>query len=129
MTFRITWEDKGLHALFGEFLDMADVEAVNKSLLGNIRFDDIEYMVWDLADVAFSSASEEDFNVIAHIDHNVSRHTTRLANIFITDDPKLVRLITLYIEQSQRLNTPWALQIFSTRQEAKAWLAERYSVR
>ena len=117
------WEEGGIYWKFHGRLDAEELHEANGEMLGDARFDLMDYYIWDALDVTELGANEEDANETAFFDVSASTHNQNIKGALLATDSTLRMLLEVYITTSAERGSPWKLQLFDNLEDARAWLA------
>lgn len=122
MPHETTWESHGVYTRFYGSVPFSELLAFFQSIAADPRFDDISYYIDDYTGVATHDVKFEDVELLAGLDYAQTISNPRLlrATVGVRDDMRA--LFARYRESHDRRDH---LAVFSTVEEARAWIAAR----
>jgi len=120
MGYQIIWQTPGIIRRFFAHVDSNDLLQAGVATQGDIRFDDLRYVIDDFLAVTSISVAASDVDEIAAIDAAASKINSKIMMAVVAIDPQIVALANHYATSPMNV---YPTCIFSTRAAAAAWLA------
>ena len=119
MAYKINWTDKGVYVTSFGVVKTEDVFEVIGVLVGDSRFDSINYLIKDFQNVTEFVLKDFDLTSISTLTTNPTKWNPNLKSCFITKDPKLQKMFLQFIEIMKFTN--WETKIFDSSEDAIEW--------
>jgi hypothetical protein len=121
MSFELFWEPKGLVIKFSGVVDVLDPLAATAAFAGDSRFDDLRYVIADYSAISGCNAGPGDMEMVGAMDIGGLQTNPRIQKAVVTTSPEVTAMARHYREV---LLEPVPTMVFSTMQEARAWLGK-----
>lgn len=122
MAHHYHWEEKGLLRRYTDKVSGDEVFDSNLKLHGDVRFDDIHYVINDFSRITDFEVSEVDITKIAIVDNVASKSKPTLKIAIIATLEPLLAWIDMYLRVMQ--DSPYHCQTFASLEEAYHWVNE-----
>jgi hypothetical protein len=119
MPFEIVWEPRGVYKRFTGNVSFQEYMRSQEIVLGDVRTDDLKYVINDLTAAEGYSASADDAEYSAAFNEGVSRTNPRLQVAYVTTDVRAIALIKIGAVFSSLV-----VKRFPTLEEARAWASK-----
>ena len=119
MAHHYHWEEKGLLRTYNNKISGDEIFDSNLKLHGDIRFDDIDYVINDFTAVTDFEFNEEDIAKIAIVDNVASKSKPVLKIAIVATLEPLLDWINKYLSVMQ--DSPYQCQIFTNIDDAYEW--------
>jgi hypothetical protein len=123
MGYELHWEQKGLKCVFvGEFSN--DIVEVNREVIADRRFRDIEYELLDLTKVRHFTATHETIRIVAEMDVEAYKINPNVRVAIIATElvmTGLKRMYEAYMELAGG-RAVWNVEVFETEEAGRNWL-------
>ena len=120
MAHQYHWEENGLLRVYTDKISGDEVFDSNLKLHGDMRFDDIQYVINDFTRVTDFAVSEQDIAKIAIVDNVASKSKPVLKIAIVATLEPLLDWINKYLSGMQ--GSPYECQIFASLDEARQWV-------
>ena len=119
MAHQYHWEEKGLLRTYIDKISGGEIFDLNLKLHGDMRFDDLEYVINDFTAVTDFYVTEEDIMKIAIVDNVASMSKPVLKIAIVATLEPLLDWINKYLSVMQ--DSPYQCQVFASLEEARQW--------
>lgn len=124
MSYEIVWARRGvIKRYFGHVTTYDLVQSVVE-IENDARFDSLRYCINDFLGITGISSSPQDVEDISALDKGASFSNPRIRIAVVTTSPEIVALATEYANSA--LNS-YPTKIFSSLDDANAWLADSHA--
>ena len=89
--------------------------------MGDARFDDHKYSVWDFRDADFSSITKDNAEMSAAISWAATKSVPEMKIAFIASNPHTIDIINHYIKRSLNHRSSWEFGVFISIKDAIEW--------
>ena len=120
MAHQYHWEEKGLLRTYIDKISGGEIFDLNLKLHGDMRFDDLEYVINDFTAVTDFYVTEEDIMKIAIVDNVASMSKPVLKIAIVATLEPLLDWINKYLSVMQ--DSPYQCQVFASLEEARQWV-------
>ncbi len=120
MAYNLIWGKKGVYIKYADNLKFPDLLEVQGKLIGDSRYDSIQYEIEDFTDVQAHELSEQEVRLISGMDRAASCYHREKQHILVSDKKEFIPLIELYLKALE--GTSWDTHLFTTLDEALAHL-------
>jgi hypothetical protein len=119
MPYEIVWENKGvLKRYFGRMTGKELLQGVN-DICGSVRFDEIEYVIYDFLNCKSLAVSDVEAVEAAAIEDAAHFSNPRIRIAVVADDPQTIAIASRYASDATKV---YPTRIFRTVDGARAWL-------
>ena len=122
MSVEYKWESKGLCRVFTDTINGDEVLGDNLKLQGDIRFDNIKYVINDFTEVVDFDFSDLDVTKISVNDNVASQSNPYLKIALISTHEPLLVWLRLYCESME--GSLYKSKIFDNADDAYEWVSE-----
>lgn len=122
MNYDIKWKDKGVYVIMFNEVNEQFIEYVNGLIIGNEKFEEIKYQVWDFTDVSTYYIDEEKGREIGALDKAASVWNREMKVAVVTENESLIAYTKEYINEIA--NTSWQCKLYSNIESAWSWVLE-----
>jgi hypothetical protein len=119
MSFKISWKENNSYFQFENTIDINELIKASDLLLGDKRFELMNYAIFDFLEIKTISISEKEVKLISLINKTSARWNRYLKIACLTNDDNVVQKLNLY--QDLMKNTNWKVEIFSHEKDAIKW--------
>jgi len=119
MSYKITWEPKGVIWTFHDTLTGQEAIEASMSIYGDPRFDDLRYGIIDISKVEQFKIADEALETAAAMDEAATLTNPRLVVAVVAAGKDAVAVGEVY--KSAMSETSWKVEIFDTMNEAEEW--------
>jgi hypothetical protein len=126
MAYTITWKERGIVWEYSGTMTGEELLQSNLEIFGDARFDDLRYQIADMSAVEDTEISEIHVRKMAYLDSAAARSNPHICVAIVSSSEDAFRVGTAYIAHSKE-KSPWKTRVFSTREEAEAWVKEMIS--
>ncbi|MGZ0655515.1 hypothetical protein ACWPKO_12110 [Coraliomargarita sp. W4R53] len=120
MPYNTTWLPHGIIWTYSGILTGEELLNSNFEIFGDERFDDIRYQIVDFTAVEKLEVTPNHMRKIAHLDMAAARTNPRVKVAAVASKDEEILICDIY-DQYTGEKSPWAMQVFPTLAEAKAW--------
>lgn len=122
MNFDLKWIDNNVIVAFKGKVDFNDINDANTIIIGDSRFDDLEFEIFDFCNVEKFNLTEKDILMIAALDKSSSIWNKEIKGALVFADKTVYKLAKKYIELMK--DTDWTIKIFYNIDDAIKWCSE-----
>lgn len=122
MPHSAVWKERGLYLSFFDAVSFDEILSANFKLFSDARFEDLDFFITDTTDITTLTFPSHKIDMPAAMDSVGSSYTNALKGAFVIQAPEIYRTMERYISVAEKLGTHWTLQIFTTCEEAQAWV-------
>ena len=126
MAYKLTWEPDGCVVTYSGVCSDEDLNGAHRELHADPRFIGLTHQLCDLSMVSQFALTSDAIRAAARFDEELSHRFPGRQIAMVIDGPVgfgLARMYQLHAPRAQ-----WDFEIFNTRREARAWLAQRVKV-
>jgi hypothetical protein len=123
MPFELKWEQNNSIFSFRDNVDGDELLKASDILIGDPRFDAMNYTIFDLLNIKKLNVVQEDIIIISTIDKGSSRWNKYLKVACIATDNYTKSIVLEY--KKMMLETNWEIELFSNLDEAELWCKEK----
>ena len=118
MSYKIDWKNNNAIVTFDEKIDFNDVFKADSKIYGDLRFDEMDYTIYNLSTVSEFNVSLKDLRIISTLDLSAERWNKRLkfALIIKEEHRKSVERYLTFMKKSN-----WGIKIFLNYKDALEW--------
>lgn len=124
MSYEIIWARRGVIKRYFGHVTTDDLVQSVVDVEKDARFDSLRYCINDFLGITGISSSPQDIEDISALDKGASFSNPRIRIAVVTTSPEVVALATEYANSA--LNS-YPTKIFSSLDDANAWLADSHS--
>ncbi|PCJ98618.1 MAG: hypothetical protein COA45_07840 [Zetaproteobacteria bacterium] len=125
VNYKLTWEDKGFLVAYYGMITGSDVDKLNRTLHGDIRFDNHKYQIWEFLKSDYSQMSIDDARTLAATDAIASRSTPNVKVAIIANDEHMSLIVKEYTKCMKEIfNSSWEIRLFDKMSSAREWIKE-----
>ena len=121
-SFLIEWISKGAISTFEGELTLDCVKRSDLEVLNNVRFQNCEFVIYDMLGAEFSGLDLADSHELAFTDAIRSFDKPKLKMVLIVDNELSVFFAEEYIRETKKLYSAWEFKVFDNIDDAKAWV-------
>lgn len=121
MPYLISWQKHGVIWRYSGVLTGEDLLQSNFDIFGDERFDDIRYQIVNLTAVDHIEVTEKHMRKVAHLDMAAARTNPRV-KVAVVSNSEAATQLNVYYDKYCDEKSPWETQVFSTIDEAEAWI-------
>jgi hypothetical protein len=119
MSYEIVWENKGvLKRYFGCMTGKELLQGVY-DICGSVRFDEIEYVIYDFLNCKSLAVSDVEAIEAAAIEDAAHYSNPKIRIAVVADDPQTIAIASRYASDATKA---YPTCIFPTVDDARAWL-------
>lgn len=123
MPYKIDWESKNtIWVRFFGNVSFTDLTNATNEFYNDERSDHVTGAFWDFSAMTLFDVGKDQVSEIAFIDNAASRYMKPIKAAFITADAAFTELARHYIEEMEQLETYWTNRLFSSMDDARAWV-------
>lgn len=122
MSYKITWEENGVYIDFHGKLHRNDLIEFNFQIVGDVKFDTLQYQICDFTNVNEIDGEIDDTKFVAAINTQSATWNNKLDIVGVTDSEIIIGFIEMY--KTLIKDTNWQLQITNTLEKARTILAK-----
>lgn len=123
MPYKITWQEHGVVWHYSGVLTGNELLQSNLDIFGDERFDDIRYQIVNLAGADKIEVTEGHMRKIAYLDMAAARTNPRVKVAVVSDNDAATQL-SVHYDKFCDAKSPWESRVFSSIEEAEAWVKE-----
>jgi hypothetical protein len=117
--FTYEWLDCNIIVTFFGEISINDIIDANNVIFGDIRFDKMEYQIFDYSNIEGIDLEEDVSEIISRLDMAANVWNSRVKVATITQDAYIRDLISVYNEKMQ--SSKWQAKTFDTVEDALKW--------
>ena len=121
MAFTHKWSDQGLHVKFFDKLTSEDLISSNSTMVGEVEFEEIKFLIVDFLDITDLEVDDDDVNVSSKFAINTDPYNRDLKVALISNNKDLELLIEKFIKNSLSEIPHAQYKLFKNIQEAQNW--------
>jgi len=122
MSFTTKWDGSNIVVKFKGKVSFREIDEADSLIYGDKRFDQMQYQIFDFADIDEFILSEHEMKVIGSLDKASSNWNNNVKVAVVTTSEEFKELMKKYMEVMQ--DTNWQTRIFATFIEALDWCKE-----
>ena len=122
MSFTVRWAKNLVEITLSGTVDLEEIRRYEGEVFGHPDFDLIRGVIWDGRDVTELSLAEDENSVSAAYSKGSSISNANIRLGFVVANEDVRSTAETYIEFSKKMGNPWAMQIFSSRDDAMKWV-------
>lgn len=128
MLHDVVWSKHGVYIKKTEELLLDDTLRVSDEVIGDPRFDDLKYVVFDATEVTKVVKGDLTVTLIAARDASASTYSEYLKMALVGDHPDLIELYDEYIGVHKSLSSKWDIKKFPTLEGVEDWVKEEADI-
>lgn len=125
MSYQVNWELNGVYVQFCGAFDGSSNNAANEEIYNDPRVDNIDFMIWDLTEIASIDIDEDDIEYAAGMDYSAScSHVKNIKLALVTNenDEILKQACLHYKEATSACEISWGIKLFHDLESARNWV-------
>ncbi len=122
MAYQLTWHAYGVYIRYLEVLTFQDLISVQGRLLGDTRYDSLQYEINDFTGVKAHKITMHQAQLIGKMDKAASNYHLKKQHIIVFGNPAYSPYVDKYLEALA--DSCWETHVFATLDEAQAHLKE-----
>lgn len=122
MNFDLRWIGNNAIVTFKGKIDFNDIHKANTLIIGNPKFDNMDFQIFDFCNVEAFNITNEDILTISALDKSSSMWNKNIKGALVFKDNSVIELAEKYIELMQ--NVGWEIKIFYNTDDAVNWCSE-----
>ena len=122
MNFHLRWIGNNVLVTFKGKIDFTDIYKANTIIIGNSKFDNMVYQIFEFSNVEAFNITNEDILAISALDKSSSVWNKNIKGALVFKDKSVLKLAEKYIELMQ--NVGWEIKIFYNIDDAVNWCSE-----
>jgi len=124
MSYKITWEEKGVYLFFSEALTNDDLIRCTKELHADPRFSNFEYTINDFNAVESFPIDSTAIQLVAEMDAIQYKINPILKTAVVANRLVITGLTNMYKKYFELVSNDaiWETEIFETIEEARKWI-------
>ena len=119
MKYIIQWVNGNPHIEFFGDISWEEINQASNILLGDVRFDSMDYVILNFLNVNKLTLSKNDIKLLSVLDRSASRWNQNLNIALLTKDEVAMQRALEYIGFLQCIN--WEIKIFDSIDRAIIW--------
>ena len=123
MPFELKWEHNNSLITFKGYVDGNELLQASNILIGDSRFDKMNYTIFDLLNINEFNVDQEDIKIISTIDKGSSRWNRNLKVACIANENYSKNVVLEY--KKLMLDIDWEIGLFSNLDDAIKWCREK----
>ncbi len=123
MNYNIKFDRLGVYVTLNDKINEQLIEYVNGLIIGNDKFEEIKYQIWDCLGVNYYDIDAKRGEEIGALDRAASIWNKKMKVAIVTENKSLIDYTKEYIETIA--GTSWECQIFSKVESAQKWVLEK----
>ena len=122
MAYTYSWDGSNIAIKLSGEVSFAEIKEANDHIIGDERFDTMEYQIADFTEVTNVSMQEDDVKLMSVFDRSATYWNKRIRVAFIGKEDYLINLFMVYIQMMR--NTEWECNVFENFGDAEKWCKE-----
>ena len=122
MPFSHNWEEKGVVVTFSGVITSNEVMKANNQIIGDPRFDNLLYQIFDFGNIDKIISSDEEAKMIGIMDKSSTRWNKRIKVACITNKDYIIEMINEYAEMLKE--TEWDVGVFKDLDDAYSFVGK-----
>ena len=120
----LRFQNMGFVAQFRGLITLYDIYKINKEIYGHPEFANHLFQIFDLSEAKIKPDEEASQILSEHaaIDLASSYTNKNVKVATIATDPEIIKLITIYEEESRKFESPWEFATFDNFDDAMNWI-------
>ena len=119
MNYKFDWLQNDLLVTFGEVISHEDIASADDALFGDPRFDDMEFVIYDLLPVQDLTITDNNLTLTAAINMSASQWNRKLKMALVATNESVIEAINRFIQLMEKSN--WDIRRFQSTEEAFDW--------
>ena len=119
MAYEIIWFPHTVVVKLTSSVTVQDLHAVNDSISGDPRFDDLHKRIFNCIDSPEIEISTWDLQIFAHTDNASAKSNVKIDTAIVATDPVLIQNTNQYISACQGFS--WQVKLFTSLTDALEW--------
>ena len=120
MPYRFYWNKENALVTFNGNVTYADIESADEALFNDPRFDNLDFIVYDLLTIDGLDVTDHNLQVTSAINYSASQWNKKLKMAFIAKEEYVVNAIERFIELMH--NSNWEIRIFRSLDVVIEWV-------
>jgi len=123
MPYELTWESRTtMRCRFSGSVNLAELNRATNDFYNDYRSDHVTRALWDFLAMTEFDVDKDGASEIAGSDNAASCYMKPMKAAFITNNEAFRGLAEHYVEEMENLGSHWTNRVFSTLDEARAWI-------
>ncbi len=122
MPFEINWENNGVLVRFSGTYDYMTNSDATLEVLNDVRFEDINYAIWDLSAVSLQKLTDADIDLAASYDQIISSRVPRMKMALLAQSNATRRMAYQYVASYHARHTGWDFKVSDSMEEIRSWV-------
>jgi hypothetical protein len=118
MAYQNIWEKRGIYRRYEGVVTGSDLLSAIHEIEGDIRFDQIRYVINDFLAVSEQAITQEELEEVAALDYATSLSNANIRLAIVTADPLLLEIADRYRALS---DSPYPTRTFAQLRAARVW--------
>ncbi|WP_431159378.1 hypothetical protein [Winogradskyella poriferorum] len=119
MPYRFDWNKESALVTFHGEVTYADIESADEALFNDPRFDNLDFIVYDLLTIDDLDVTDHNLQVTSAINSSASQWNRKLKMAFVAKDGYVLEAVERFIELMQKSN--WKIRVFGSLKDAFKW--------
>ncbi len=119
MSSTLNWIGNYLHIIHEGEITINDLIESQEKMIGDPRFDLIEYCISDYLKVTKVHISKEDMIIISTLNKSSLRWNKKLKLSVVYNNKKFDKLVSIYIDLTE--HSGWEIKLFNNLEESLKW--------
>jgi hypothetical protein len=119
MSYTITWHENNPVVTLKGHVDFEALNSANNAIIGDSRFDDMRYQIFDHRDIERYTVNDKELEMIGVFDKNSEGWNKKVRVALVISDPEVVRSVQRYVAEMS--NSSWKVMIFNDFLDAEHW--------
>ncbi len=124
--FTYEWVGCNFIVTFDEEISYQDIIKANDLILKDVRFDQMEYQIFDYSKVLENILEDNVVEVISRLDIAATVWNQGVKVATVSANPQMRKMLELYNEKMKK--TSWLTKSFDCKEDAIKWCAEKIAV-
>lgn len=124
MPYETIWEQKGVYQRFSGRLISEDREQAENAVMGNSRFDGLEYWIVDSLAIEEYLLDKKDAVLATGFDLGAEYINDNVLMVFIATNTDHRGNIQRYMKFLEGLGSTWETRLFNDVESARRWISE-----
>jgi hypothetical protein len=122
MNFSIEWIDNNPIVTLKDHVDFEVLNSANNSIIGDSRFDDMKYQIFDHREISHFNLNSKELAMIGLLDKNSAIWNKNVKVALVITKIDIIEKVNSYI--IEMTNTKWSVSIFDSFEMAQQWCLE-----
>jgi hypothetical protein len=122
MNFSIEWIDNNPIVTLKDHVDFEVLNSANNSIIGDSRFDDMKYQIFDHREISQFNLNSKELAMIGLLDKNSAIWNKNVKVALVITKIDIIEKVKSYI--NEMTNTKWSVSIFESFEMAQQWCLE-----